>query len=110
MDPLLCLWAKLGNDGYDQRHPLLCHLIDVAAVSCQMWDRVLRREPKRWLASSLGLESDTARCWLAFWVGAHDIGKAVPWFQNRDDRTARLVDELRPHGLEFWDNKNVPHG
>ena len=82
--PLLNLWAK-SRDGeqYPPFHPLLFHLLDVAAVTEAIWDRVLAPAAKRAIAAGLGLDTDVAaaRRWVIFLAGAHDIGKASPAFQ-----------------------------
>jgi hypothetical protein len=36
---LFALWAKLGNATWpDEYHPVMCHLIDVAAAASNLWD------------------------------------------------------------------------
>lgn len=73
-DLYLELWAK--SDPY---HPLWCHLLDVAAVVEALWPRFgpLEEMPLRWA------------CYLC---ALHDIGKADPWFQNKDpDLAQRLI-------------------
>ena len=56
MDTLLSFWAKLDTDTWPQRyHPVLYHLIDVAAVTQGLWDGVFRGPFRRWLAGRLGL-------------------------------------------------------
>jgi CRISPR-associated endonuclease/helicase Cas3 len=76
------LWAKLGNETWpNQFHPLICHLIDVAQVTRRLWDLVLRPRVRGWVSKRLGLPEADAGTWLAFWTGAHDIGKACPGFQ-----------------------------
>src|SRR5262249_34978206 len=74
------LWAK--SDPY---HPLWCHLLDVAAVC----DRLLSR---------FGGVLPLPNAWVALLAALHDIGKADPWFQNKDDQ---LAAQLRAHGLEL---------
>jgi CRISPR-associated endonuclease/helicase Cas3 len=109
VSPHLLLWAKLGQDDYKFRHPLVCHLIDVAAVAQQLWNLVQRDAQRRRLASQLGLSPDEAGRWLAFWVGAHDIGKAAPCFQDKDrSGAARLA--LTAKGFNFPPGSDVPHG
>jgi hypothetical protein len=54
--PHLDLWAKLGRETWpDKYHPLVCHLIDVAAVAKRLWDAVLRPPAKRRFAEAVGL-------------------------------------------------------
>ena len=81
---LLTLWAKSRSGEHEPSfHPLLFHLLDVAAVTEAIWDRVLSSAAKCAIAAELGLGTDVeaARRWVAFLAGAHDIGKASPAFQ-----------------------------
>ncbi len=93
----LAFWAKLGNETWPEKyHPVVCHLIDVAAVARQLWDQdqVYRPKVREWVTDRLGLpDPDTAGAWLSFWAGAHDIGKAAPDFQLRG-KTAKLRERL----------------
>ncbi|MBI5443783.1 MAG: CRISPR-associated helicase Cas3', partial [Deltaproteobacteria bacterium] len=73
------LWAKTG-DGDPEWHPLLLHLLDVAATS----DAILEREPettRRRMAGILQMEWEDAGGWLRLVVACHDLGKACPGFQ-----------------------------
>ncbi|MBV9467680.1 MAG: CRISPR-associated endonuclease Cas3'', partial [Abitibacteriaceae bacterium] len=74
------LWAK--SDPY---HPLWCHLLDVAAVAKALLPRFgpLEEMPTEWA------------CYLC---ALHDIGKADPWFQNKD---ATLAEALAQLGLKL---------
>ncbi len=83
------LWAKSrGGEQGSPFHPLLFHLLDVAAVTEAIWDRVLSLAMKRAIAAGLGLGADVAaaRGWIIFLAGAHDIGKASPAFQYMPNR------------------------
>ncbi|MCF3096524.1 CRISPR-associated helicase Cas3' [Aeromonas australiensis] len=73
------LWAKSSED---QGHPLLAHMLDVAAVA----EAILELEPAsthQHLASQFGLSIEEAPRWLATLVGLHDVGKAIPGFQAK---------------------------
>lgn len=102
------LWAKTsenwGNkDRSDRRyHPLLCHMLDVAAVAGLVWDHWLALPLRERIKCSLG---SAARDQVVFWAGTHDVGKASPGFQKK-------VPELSRHsGLQFSQNDNdLPHG
>ncbi|MCS6883975.1 MAG: CRISPR-associated helicase Cas3' [Acidobacteriota bacterium] len=87
---LLRFWAKTTHDkiNYPKAfHPLLCHMIDVAAVTQTMWDKVLSTALKERISCALGLTSITGIeqtgkivSWIA---GLHDLGKASPPFAHR---------------------------
>jgi len=77
---LVSLWAKTGKDGDAKWHPLILHLLDVAASA----DAILAREPESTrsrMAACLGMEWLNARPWLLFVIACHDLGKACPGFQ-----------------------------
>jgi len=79
-------WAKkkkitTGTPGPDF-HPLLFHLVDVAAVVEVLWAAVLARHLKEEISRQLALPTPTAGRWLSFWAGLHDFGKATPAFQT----------------------------
>lgn len=76
-------WAKLRGSPVDAIliwHPLVLHLLDVAASA----DAILAREPVRTrerLAAVLGLPWEAARPWLLLLIACHDLGKGCPGFQ-----------------------------
>jgi CRISPR-associated endonuclease/helicase Cas3 len=75
-------WAKTDRNGDKGWHPLILHMIDVAATV----DAILAREPsstRARMAAILGLDWDDARAWLLLIVACHDIGKACPGFQYK---------------------------
>ncbi|TYO97625.1 CRISPR-associated Cas3 family helicase [Geothermobacter ehrlichii] len=76
------LWAKSdsSNKGDLRWHPLVLHLLDVAASA----DAILAREPKstrQRLAAIFGMPWEEARPWFLLIVACHDLGKACPGFQ-----------------------------
>lgn len=81
MDNMLAnLWAKTDKKGDARWHPLILHLLDVAASA----EAILRREPettRRWMAKCLGISWEDARPWLLLLISCHDLGKACPGFQ-----------------------------
>ena len=102
------LWAKTNREK-TQTHPLICHLLDVAAVTQTLWDTVLTGSFRAQMAHALGLEPAPAGQLLAFWAGLHDLGKASPCFQRKHQpmeaqlNTASLLpkryaQETCPHG------------
>ncbi len=99
------LWAKTPEDGNDSRyHPLLCHMLDVAAVAGLVWDHHLTASLRTRLASALGVPD--ARTCVLYVAGAHDIGKASPGFQEKKPQLCKSMplsfsgnDLNRPHGF-----------
>ncbi|MGD9582788.1 MAG: CRISPR-associated helicase Cas3' [Lysobacterales bacterium] len=72
-------WAK-SHPADGRFHPLVLHLLDVAASA----DAILMREPagsRQRLAAVLGMDWQTARPWLLLLVACHDLGKGCPGFQ-----------------------------
>ena len=77
---LASLWAKTGKNGDARWHPLILHMLDVAASA----DAILAREPESTrsrMAACLGMDWVDARPWLLLVVACHDLGKACPGFQ-----------------------------
>jgi CRISPR-associated endonuclease/helicase Cas3 len=99
------LWAKTDqNTGHSHYHPLLCHMLDVAAVAGLVWDHHLTSELRNRLACAFGVVD--ARSLVVFATGAHDIGKACPGFQKKVAQLCQYAelpvsnnDQDRPHGF-----------
>jgi CRISPR-associated endonuclease/helicase Cas3 len=104
----LVLWAKSdrGKDS-DAWHPLICHLLDVAA-SCL---EIIELEPPKYrqlLSKDIDLPEEEALAVTAALVGLHDIGKANPGFQRKSEPCA-----LRVEGAGFsllGPAQEIPHG
>ena len=74
------IWAKTSKNDDKGWHPLILHILDVAASA----DAILAREPettRNRIAEVLGLEWKDARAWILLVVACHDLGKACPGFQ-----------------------------
>lgn len=99
--PLRYLWAK--TDKYNRQsyiiHPLICHLVDIAQVVCALWDNALPEVTRHYFAETLQVDEATARRWLAFLAGLHDIGKATVAFQ------ASCQEKYKPQVLAVLQNK-----
>lgn len=77
---LINIWAKTSKNDDKGWHPLILHVLDVAASA----DAILAREPettRNRIAEVLGLEWEDARAWILLVVACHDLGKASPGFQ-----------------------------
>ena len=76
------IWAKTAKSGATGWHPLILHMLDVAASA----DAILAREPestRKRMAAILGMEWDDASAWLLLVIACHDLGKACPGFQSK---------------------------
>ncbi|MCF3174858.1 CRISPR-associated helicase Cas3' [Streptomyces sioyaensis] len=73
------LWGK--ERGLARRYPLICHLLDTAAVAGVLWDRVLTDAARARLAGAMGLSEGQFRRLVSMWAGLHDVGKIIPAFQ-----------------------------
>ncbi|MEW5894655.1 MAG: CRISPR-associated helicase Cas3' [Candidatus Omnitrophota bacterium] len=86
------LWAKKTNDG-ELWHPLVLHLIDVAAVA----EKILSREPastRSMFANAFNLSWHEAKPLILFLVACHDIGKASPGFQLKWKEKRTVLENL----------------
>ena len=123
---LLRFWAKTSKNSAEPEafHPLVCHLIDVAVVAKQIWDKVLPKATKERIARAFGeTEFDDEVLeklgnLVAFTAGLHDLGKCSPPFALRGHnekgrQTERLLELYRgePLWLETVEkSKEAPHG
>ena len=91
MDNILTnLWAKTSKNGDAGWHPLILHMLDVAASA----EAILDREPKatqQRMAAVLGLPWETAKPWLLVLISCHDLGKACPGFQLKWEGAKELL-------------------
>ena len=80
---ILKFWAKTSKNEKQPNafHPLICHLIDVAAVTRKMWQVVLPKAAKNRINKAFGVED--AEDLAAFIAGLHDLGKCSPPFTLR---------------------------
>ena len=73
-------WAKTSKEEDGRWHPLVLHMLDVAASA----EAILDREPettRATMAGILGMKWEDARAWLLPVIACHDLGKACPGFQ-----------------------------
>lgn len=94
-------WAKTNIDSTEW-HPLVLHMLDVAATM----DAIIAREPATThsrLASILEMEWEDARPWILLVGACHDLGKACPGFQCKWKNLSGLQLPRSP-------NTNINHG
>ncbi|WP_007512293.1 CRISPR-associated helicase/endonuclease Cas3 [Pseudofrankia saprophytica] len=82
------VWGK--SDAQGSPHLLLGHLFDTAAVGELIWDRFLAPAVKEHLD---GASDGRGRSLFALLCGLHDVGKASPAFQSKDERLAAQVQQ-----------------
>ena len=112
---LLLLWGKTCRDANDPNanskyHPLFFHLLDVAHCALALWDTVLDDNLKSRVAAALECDVEAARLVFACLAGAHDVGKANPFFQFQATPLDWLRAQIENCG---WnqppDPRNQPH-
>ncbi|GGO81335.1 CRISPR-associated helicase/endonuclease Cas3 [Nonomuraea cavernae] len=97
IDVDLLLWGK--SYGLERPYPLICHLLDTAAMVDVLWKQYLSPNVKRFIAAALGVGVEEAGRLVAFWAGLHDIGKCMPCFQAMNpDEFKRLHDYSEANG------------
>ena len=103
---LLVFWAKKKGEP-EVRYPLLCHMIDTASVTQEMWNTSLHSGFRSFLSKQLNLNEEEAGLYLSFWAGLHDLGKASPGFQSKSEA---VREELRKRGFSLSDGDPPGHG
>lgn len=73
------MWGK--EKELSRPYPVVCHLLDTAAVFQALWDVLLSARMRERIAEALGLGPGESRAVVSFWVGLHDLGKISPPFQ-----------------------------
>lgn len=89
------LWAKSQVGEQTSWHPLVLHLLDVAACA----DVILEREPevtRQRMGQVLGLSWPLARPWLLLLIACHDLGKGCPGFQCKWKNLSGLDPGVSP--------------
>lgn len=90
------LWAKTSRNGGSGWHPLILHMLDVAASA----DAILAREPestRKRMAAILGMEWKDAHAWLLLVIACHDLGKACPGFQCKWENLSGMDSGRSPN-------------
>ncbi|WP_158578650.1 CRISPR-associated helicase Cas3' [Spongiactinospora rosea] len=86
----LDLWGK--SKGLDRPYPVICHLLDAAAMAEALWESYLPPALRSFIANSLSVSEEAARKLVGFWAGLHDIGKCMACFQLQDPVAFGLLD------------------
>ncbi len=112
---LAVMWAKWERDpqALPQMHSVICHLMDVMHVAQTLWDASLGEGLQQQLANELQLSCSDARQWIAFWVGAHDLGKVSPAFQCKVPAAVPMLEAVSfkfPQPHEVSTDRPPTHG
>lgn len=111
MNKHLLFPAKFDESG--GYHPLLCHMLDVAAVAERIWCDVLSSAERDRIADELGVDADGTARWVSFVAGLHDLGKASPAFLAYPpavDLRTRLAGLGLQAGARAVRPADAPHG
>ena len=76
-------------------YSLLFHMLDVAAIAGEVWDRVLTERQRRVIADGLEVTLGEARALVAFFAGLHDLGKLSRFQECEAHPWARVSEVLR---------------
>jgi CRISPR-associated endonuclease/helicase Cas3 len=91
-------WGKFHRDqirGLMVVYPLLFHMLDVAAICLELWERFLSASQRQVIADGLGVTLEEARRLTAFFAGCHDLGKLSGFQECEAHPWARVSDALR---------------
>ena len=93
-------WAKTDRDNPDSEwtRPLWAHLLDVAHTALLLWRKFLPVHLKQRIARDMGVQMEEAGYLLSFWIGLHDVGKAIPTFQALHEPSRKKLESA---GLRF---------
>lgn len=106
-------WAKTDRSGKrpEWTRPLWAHLIDVANAAEALWESHVSEALKQRLAKAVNLAPNEAKRWWSYMLGIHDLGKAIPSFQDQHKPSRQI---LQQQGLRFplqFDRVNrIHHG
>lgn len=98
--------------------PLAQHLADAACIGSELWTSWLADRLRRRIAHLTELSMEQCAALVSFLCGAHDIGKASPFFASRltySEAGRQGVDELASAGFPLGcslttKDAEIPHG
>lgn len=105
-------WAKTNRDAPDglPTRPLWAHLIDVATAARLLWDEYVPAGLKERIAADLDLSIDEAGDFLSLWIGLHDVGKAIPFFQAQHAYSKGKLGKYLYFKQHYGRNDRLHHG
>ena len=100
------LWGK--QRGLPAPYPVICHLIDTAALAGALWDAWVEGLPA--LRGGVGgVPLESLRTLVCFWAGLHDIGKVSPSFQALVDDLYQELVRQEPAYKTDESEQRLPH-
>jgi CRISPR-associated endonuclease/helicase Cas3 len=102
------LWAKCDNEG--NYHPLVCHMLDVAAVTKYLCESPRCLNISKQISQNVGLDINQTIKWLCFFSALHDLGKACPSFQFLESIPSSIKEGLIEIGLSGKKVDGLYHG
>jgi len=97
--PEMFFWGKTDrNDEGISFHPLFYHLLDTAQVTKLIWNTVISSAVHKKLGECINVYNGRLEKFILLLSSLHDIGKASPAFQRKNDK---LKMELETKGYHF---------
>ncbi|MGW2786661.1 CRISPR-associated helicase Cas3' [Streptomyces populi] len=87
-------------------YPLLFHMLDVAAIAGEVWDRFLTDGQRKLIAAGMRVLQSEARSLVMFYAGLHDLGKLSQFQEHEAYPWARMSEVLRTD-TDGW--HRIPH-
>jgi CRISPR-associated endonuclease/helicase Cas3 len=91
-------WGKAQSAGTCPAHPLLCHMLDVAAVAERLLTTHAPRATRRRLLALSPLGEESSLRFLLSLIALHDLGKLTPGFQSKVEWAQRCLQGV---GYDF---------
>lgn len=106
--PAYQLWGKAYDGQPWPTHPLLCHMVDVAAVAARM---LVETTPPTLRDRLLSIDPDRERAFrtVLLVIALHDFGKATPAFQHKRPEARAHLSKFG-FNLDQVDRKDRHHG
>ncbi|MFW9989856.1 MAG: CRISPR-associated helicase Cas3' [Candidatus Odinarchaeota archaeon] len=111
MNAIKYIWGKTKKLPSNEQnilvyHPLICHLIDTAAVVGVLWDQILSKSIKRLLMNLFSMNQVSTKNTIMWIAGLHDLGKATPIFQAK---IPEVSSNLEQYGLHCFFVPKIYH-
>lgn len=106
---VLAFWGKYSKDK-KLYHPLIFHCLDAANVSIALLQNGFAGLVCRHFAERTELKNEEVINLIGYLVALHDIGKAIPSFQDIINEHQSILTEAGFQIPSCYTNSQVPHG